>query len=119
HLDLWASTAGQMVSSGDWAEVKSVYVDDTLGLDLDTFFDRYNPHAQQVLLGNLLGAASRGQWDASPADLAQVAGRLARSAADHGAVCEANICRNPGLTASVGAALANVPGGPELSAQYR
>ena len=97
NLDLWDSTATDTVSSADWGEVKRVYVEDRLGLGMDAFFDRYNPHAQQVLLANLLGAASRGQWQATSADLAQVAGRLARSAADHGAVCEAAICRAHGI----------------------
>ncbi len=119
NLDLWDSTATRMVSSGDWAEVKNVYVNDSLGLDLDAFFDRYNPHAQQVLLANLLGAASRGHWNASSADLSHVAGRLAESAAAHGAVCEASVCRNPALTKMVGESLANVPGGASLAAKYR
>ena len=79
--------------------------------------DRWN--AQQVVLANLLGAAKRGQWEASAADLAQVAGRLAKSAGDHGAVCEATICRNPELTAYVEKAVAGEPGGAALVAQYR
>ena len=119
NLDLWDSTATDTVSSADWGEVKRVYVEDRLGLGMDAFFDRYNPHAQQVLLANLLGAASRGQWQATSADLAQVAGRLARSAADHGAVCEAAICRNPALTEFVGKALDATPEGRALTEAYR
>jgi cobaltochelatase CobN len=119
HLDLWDTTATDMVSSKDWDEVKRVYVDDSLDLDLDGFFDRHNPYAQQVLLANLLGASSRGHWNASPEDLAMVASRLARSATEHGAVCEATICRNPALTKMVGDTLANVPGGAALAAAYR
>ena len=98
HLDLWDTTATRTVGSDDWREIKRVYVDDSLDVGMDGFFDRYNPHAQQVLLGNLLGAASRGQWEASTADKAQVASRLARSVAAHGIACEANMCRNPALT---------------------
>ena len=118
QLDLWDSTASAMVSSDDWAEVKSVYVDDRLSQGLDAFFDRYNPHAQQVLLADLLGASQRGQWNASAADLTEVAGRLAKSTIDHGPVCEAGTCRNPELTAFVDQALANAPGGPEMAAKY-
>ncbi|MGH9160273.1 MAG: cobaltochelatase subunit CobN, partial [Vicinamibacteraceae bacterium] len=119
HLDLWDSTASDMVNSRDWAEVKAVYVDDELGLDLDQFFERYNPHAQQVLMANLLGAASRGHWHASAKDLADVARRLAESTAAHGAVCEATVCRNEALTKLVDRSLANVPGGAQLTAKYR
>ncbi|HYE87747.1 MAG TPA: cobaltochelatase subunit CobN [Vicinamibacterales bacterium] len=119
NLDLWDSTATNTVSSADWSEVKRVYVEDELGLGMDAFFDRYNPHAQQVLLANLLGAASRGHWQATAADLAQVAGRLARSAAAHGAVCEASICRNPALTRLVERTLGATPEGRRLAAAYR
>jgi cobaltochelatase CobN len=118
HLDLWDSTATRTVSGDDWREVKRVYVDDSLDLDMDGFFDRYNPHAQQVLLGNLLGAASRGQWEASAADRAQVATRLARSVAAHGIACEANMCRNPALTRLIAQALEGTADGAALLAGY-
>jgi cobaltochelatase CobN len=118
HLDLWDSTATHTVTSADWREVKQVYVDDSLQLGMDRFFDTYNPHAQQVLLGNLLGVASRGQWEASAHDRTQVATRLARSAAAHGIACEAGICRNPALTRLLTEALEGTPEGAELLAGY-
>jgi cobaltochelatase CobN len=118
HLDLWDTTATRTVGSDDWREVKQVYVDDSLGLGMDGFFDRYNPHAQQVLLGNLLGAASRGQWEASTADKAQVAARLARSVASHGIACEANMCRNPALTRLIASALEGTADGAALLDGY-
>jgi cobaltochelatase CobN len=118
HLDLWDSTATRTVSSEDWGEVKSVYVDDRLKLGMDAFFERHNPHAQQVMLANLLGAAGRGHWMATPAELSQVASRLAKSMIDHGAVCEASICRNPALTAAVASALESAPDGAALAAGY-
>jgi cobaltochelatase CobN len=118
HLDLWDTTATRTVGSDDWREVKRVYVDDSLGLDMDGFFDRYNPHAQQVLLGNLLGAASRGQWEASTADKAQVAARLARSVVAHGIACEANMCRNPALTRLIADALEGTADGAALLDGY-
>jgi len=118
HLDLWDATASATVTSADWAEVKQVYVDDTLGLDMDAFFEGHNPHAQQALLANLLGAADRGHWEASAEDRAQVAARLATSMAAHGAVCQASVCRNPALTALVGQALQGVANGTQLLAGY-
>lgn len=118
HLDLWDTTATRTVGSDDWREVKRVYVDDSLGVGMDGFFDRYNPHAQQVLLGNLLGAASRGQWEASIADKAQVAARLARSVSAHGIACEANMCRNPALTRLIASALEGTADGAALLDRY-
>jgi cobaltochelatase CobN len=119
HLDLWDTTATQMVSSADWQEVKDVIVDDRFKLGMDRFFDTHNPHAQQVLLANLLGAARRGQWNATAADLSQVATRLAESASAHGAVCEATICRNPELTAYVAEAMAGRPDAATLLQAYQ
>ncbi len=78
NLDLWDTTATDTVSSEDWAEVKAVFVDDSLDLGMDAFFDRANPFAHQMLMTNLLGAAQRGQWEASAEDLAQIAEGLWR-----------------------------------------
>ena len=118
HLDLWDTTATQTVSTRDWDDVKRVYVDDALDVGMDRFFERHNPHAQQVLLGNLLGAATRGHWVACTADLQQVATRLARSVATHGIACEANMCRNPALTRQLRDVLGSTPDGARLMAAY-
>jgi cobaltochelatase CobN len=118
HLDLWHTTASQTVSSEDWGEIKRVYLDDEHGLDMDRFFDRYNPHAQQVLLGNLLGAAARGHWQATDAERSDVSARLARSAAMHGIACEASLCRNPTLTRLVTDTLSTTAEGRSLAAKY-
>lgn len=118
HLDLWNSTASATVTSADWREVKEVYVDDRMNLGMREFFDTHNPHAQQVMLGNLLGAASRGHWKATDIERAEVATALARSVAAHGIACEANLCRNPAFTEMVTQTLASVPDGAALAASY-
>lgn len=119
HLDLWDLTATKMVSSADWSEVKSVYVDDKLKLNMNEFFEKYNPHSQQVLLANLLGAASRGHWQATQEELSQVANKLAQSVTTHGAVCEAGICRNDSLTSEIAKAIGDSPEAKELMVGYR
>lgn len=118
HLDLWDSTATQMVASADWSEVKSVFIDDTFKLDMDAFFDRANPFAHQMLMTNLLGAAQRGHWQASAQELAQIAKRLSESVMQHGAACEANQCRNQALTDFIGQALSPLPDAAPLLAGY-
>jgi cobaltochelatase CobN len=119
HLDLWDTTATQVVASADWAEVKSVFVDDKFKLDMDQFFDRNNPYAQQMLLTNLLGAAQRGHWEASAEELAQVARRLSESVIAHGPACEANQCRNAQMTEFVAKALASLPDAVDLIEGYK
>ena len=118
HLDLWDSTATDMVSSADWAEVKAVFLDDKFDLAMDEFFDQHNPYAEQMLLTNLLGAAQRGHWQATAEELAQVAERIVESVAAHGPACEANQCRNPAMTEFIGEALATLPDAAPLLAAY-
>jgi len=118
HLDLWDSTATETVSSDDWAEVKSVFVDDKFELGMDAFFDQANPFAHQMLMTNLLGAAQRGQWEATAEELAQIAARLAQSVAEHGPACEANQCANPAMTEFVETALSSLPDAAPLMAGY-
>ena len=119
HLDLWDSTATHEVSSADWSEVKSVYVDDKFGLHMQEFFDNHNPFAQQMLLTNLLGAAQRGHWQASAEELASVAQKLVHSVSEHGPACEANQCRNAEMTEFVGKALATLPDAAPLLEAYQ
>lgn len=118
HLDLWDSTATKMVTSADWAEVKRVFVDDKFELDMDAFFDRANPFAHQMLMTNLLGAAQRGDWQATPEELAQIAKRLSESVIEHGPACEANQCRNQAMTEFVGKALSTLPDAAPLLEGY-
>lgn len=119
HLDLWDSTATNEVGSADWSEVKSVYVDDKFGLDMQQFFDTHNPFAHQMLLTNLLGAAQRGHWEASAEELALVAQKLVQSVSEHGPACEANQCRNAQMTEFVGKALATLPDAAPLLEAYQ
>lgn len=118
HLDLWDSTATEMVASADWSEVKAVFVDDVFDLDMDAFFDRHNPFAHQMLLTNLLGAAQRGDWEATAEELAQIARRLTHSVIDHGPACEPNQCRNQAMTEFVGQALGTARDAAPLLAGY-
>lgn len=118
QLDLWNSTSANMVSSADWQQVKSVFVDDRFDLGMAEFFDQHNPWAQQMLLVNLMGAAERGHWQASEKELAEVAQELVDSALAHGPACEAAQCRNDALTEQIGAALADVPDAAPSVAAY-
>ena len=58
NLDLWNTTSTDAVRSADWEKIHQVYVKDEYGLDMDAFFDGTNPYAHQVLMVNLLQAAS-------------------------------------------------------------
>lgn len=119
NLDLWDTTTPAAVQSSDWGKLKKVYVDDEYGLGLADFFQRHNPFARQMIMANLLQASDRGHWQASAADLADLAQKLAESARTNGLVCEANLCRNAKLTGLIEKSLAGVPAAAELMQAYR
>jgi cobaltochelatase CobN len=119
HLDLWDTTSPDTVQSSDWGKLKKVYVDDEFGLGLAEFFQKHNPFAKQMIMANLLQASDRGHWQASAADLADLAQKLAESAKTNGLVCEANLCRNAALTALIEKSLSGVPAAAELMQAYR
>jgi cobaltochelatase CobN len=109
HLDLWDSTATQMVSTDDWSEVNDVFVNDRFDLGMDEFFDSFNPYAHQMMMINMLGASMRGHWEATQQELEVIAERLTQSVMDHGPACEANQCRNAEMTEFVANTLENLP----------
>ncbi|MFT3804453.1 MAG: cobaltochelatase subunit CobN [Burkholderiaceae bacterium] len=94
HLLLWDVTTPELVSDADWAEVKSVYVDDKHGLGLDAYFAQHNPHARQHLLETLLAAIDRGAWQAGEAERRELEQALEQSIARHGQDCALPSCRN-------------------------
>jgi cobaltochelatase CobN len=118
QMELWDATSPEVVTTQEWSRVKQVYVDDSLQLGMDAFFDSANPFAQQVVLATLLGASDRGHWNATIEERRTVAARLARSVAVHGISCEAMLCRNDALTKSVIAALDGAPEAASLSRAY-
>lgn len=119
NLDLWDSAATQVVTSADWSEVKSVYVDDKHKLGLDKFFDSANPWAQQIVLANLLGAARRGNWDATDAELTRIARRLVESTVAHGSVCGPSLCGDQGMTSFIAKSLKGQADAAPLMESYQ
>jgi len=121
HMLLWDVATPELVDDADWAEVKSVYVDDKYGLDLDAYFARHNPHARQHLLETLLAAIDRGAWQAGEAARRQIEQELADSVARHGADCALPSCKAAGLAQmeqpAPAMATAAAPAGPARPTQ--
>jgi cobaltochelatase CobN len=92
---LWDVTSPDLVTEGDWNEMKEVYVDDRYHLGLDGYFDRANPYAQQQMLQTMLQAVARGSWHPAPAVVGQLRQKLAASVAAHGASCGPPGCQAP------------------------
>ena len=74
----WQVTNPSVVKSWVWDEVKAVYIDDKHKLDLDQFLEQnHNAHVKANMLAVMLVAAQKQFWQASEADLQQVANEFA------------------------------------------
>ncbi len=98
HLLMWDVTTPELVNDADWAEVKSVYVDDKYGLGMEAYFSEHNPHARQHLLETLLTAIKRGVWQADAADQHDLEQALAKSIVEDGSDCALPSCKEVQLT---------------------
>jgi cobaltochelatase CobN len=92
---LWNVTSPDLVTEGDWNEMKEVYVDDRYHLGLDAYFDQANPYARQQMMQTMLQAVARGSWHPAPAVVDQLRQKLAASVAAHGASCGPPGCQAP------------------------
>lgn len=74
----WQVTNPGIVKSWVWDEVKSVYVDDRLGIGLDEFLEQgHNVHVLTNMLAIMLVSAQKGFWDASEETLSEIAEKFA------------------------------------------
>ena len=74
----WQVTNPGIVKSWVWNEVKSVYLDDRLGLGLDEFLEQeHNVHVLTNMLAIMLVSAQKEFWEASQETIAEVAERFA------------------------------------------
>lgn len=74
----WQVTNPGIVKSWVWDEVKSVYLDDRLGLGLDEFLEEgHNVHVMTNMLAILLVSAQKEFWDASKETISDIAEKFA------------------------------------------
>jgi len=74
----WQVTNPDVVKSWVWDEVKSVYIDDSHDIGLDTFLEEnHNVHVKSNMLAVMLVAAEKEFWDADQATLEQIAQQFA------------------------------------------
>jgi cobaltochelatase CobN len=66
----WQATAPEIVRDDQWQAFFEVYVEDSLGLDLDEWFETHNPTALAQVVERMLEAVRKDYWEASEATLA-------------------------------------------------
>lgn len=87
-----ATSAEQM--SGTFWRTYDVFVTDKHGLNLDEFFNRENPFAQQSIAARLLEVDRQGSYRFSDDQRANLVRIYVESVAQHGISCSANTCGN-------------------------
>lgn len=81
----WQVTNPGVVKSWVWDEVKAVYIDDKLELDLDEFLEQgHNVHVKSNMLAVMLVAAQKGFWDADEETIKQLAEQFTTLVLEHG-----------------------------------
>lgn len=81
----WQVTNPDVVKSWVWDEVKAVYIDDKLDIQLDAFLEQnHNVHVKSNMLAVMLVAAEKQFWQANEETLQQLAGEFAQLIIEHG-----------------------------------
>ncbi len=97
----WQATTPENASGTYWEKSYQVYVEDKLGLGLQEFFEKHNPHARQYMLARLLEVDRQGSYKFSSEQKARLVAEYVRSVVRFGIGCSANTCGNRALLASV------------------
>ena len=81
----WQVTNPGIVKSWVWDEVKSVYLDDRLGIGLDEFLEQgHNVHVLTNMLAIMLVSAQKEFWEATEETIAELAERFAELIIENG-----------------------------------
>ncbi len=93
----WQVTVPETITDKHWEQTFEVYVEDKYGMDLEEFFDKTNPWAQQSIAARMLEADRKQYWKA-PEDMKNALSKnYAMSVIDKGVACCEHTCNNPAL----------------------
>ena len=90
----WNVMKPSVIDNSMWNQVYEVYVKDVNGLGVKTFFERESPAALQEMTAVMLETARKGYWQASEAQLADIARLHAEMVEKYGACCNGFTCGN-------------------------
>lgn len=88
-----------------WDSLDDVYIRDSLGLGVKSYFERVNPAALQEMTAVMLESARKGLWTASPERVLSLAKLHAELVEKYGASCSDFVCGNNALSAFIASQL--------------
>ena len=84
HLLPWDLLNPGTANSNQFQQIYDIYLQDSLNLGLNDYFQRYNPYTQQAIMYNLLQAVHSNRWNADAATRRELANSLAKSIIKNG-----------------------------------
>lgn len=93
----WQVTVPDTITDKHWEQTFEVYVEDKYGMNLDEFFDKTNPWAQQSISARMLEADRKKYWKAPEKMKNVLSKNYAMSVIEKGVACCEHTCNNPAL----------------------
>ncbi|MFR9580466.1 MAG: cobaltochelatase subunit CobN [Rikenellaceae bacterium] len=93
----WNSMKPSAIDDHIWNEYYEVYVKDKHNLDLKKSFEQKNPYALQDMTAIMLETARKGMWEATDAQLKDIAELHTEMVQKHSAACSGFVCNNAKL----------------------
>ena len=110
----WNVMKPEAIDDRVWNEIYEVYIQDKFGLGVKEHFMEVNPAALEEVTAVMLESARKGLWEASPEQIAGLAGLHTDLIREFAPSCSGFVCDNPSLQDFIASAL------PEASAgEYR
>ena len=93
----WNVMKPQAVDDEMWDRIYDVYVKDSYGLGVQDFFEKNSPAALQEMTAVMMESARKGLWNASEAQLADIAALHAGLVEKYRPACSGVVCNNARL----------------------
>ena len=93
----WNVMKPQAIDGEMWDEIYDVYVKDSYGLGVKEFFEDKNPAALQEMTAVMMESARKGLWNASDAQLSDIAGLHTYLIDKYRPACSGTVCDNAPL----------------------
>ncbi len=93
----WNAMKPSAIDDYIWDEYYEVYIKDKHNLNLKKSFEQKNPYALQDMTAIMLETARKGMWDATDAQLKDIAELHTEMVEKHSAACSGFVCDNAKL----------------------
>ncbi len=93
----WNVLKPEAIDNELWEKLYDVYVEDSLGLDMENYFKHKNPYALQEMTAVMLETIRKGYWEADKQIIENLSKLHVKLIAEHNAGCSGFVCDNAKL----------------------